>query len=170
MPPRRLSKSIWCCTDSRNTRIGFSFLSRRKRKRILPCKRQINCLSLSRIGLRLPLTGEAIKRESGVNPEQSRCCKFHNYVTDNLLSATGLYSGKAFVTGTSQKTCHATNFTAFEEKALSLMNRTIRLSFHSSLWFRESMFKLINSAKFIFRVRSKGFRPDTFKMYQQNGD
>ena len=23
------------------------------------------------------LTGEAIKRESGVNPEQSRCCKFH---------------------------------------------------------------------------------------------
>ena len=42
-------------------------------------------------------------------------------------------SGKAPATGTSQKTCRATNFTAFEEKALSLMNRTIRLSFHSSL-------------------------------------
>ena len=24
-----------------------------------------------------PLRGGAIKRESGVNPEQSRCCKFH---------------------------------------------------------------------------------------------
>ena len=39
-------------------------------------KKQINSLSLSRIGLRLPC-GEAIKRESGASPEQSRCCKFH---------------------------------------------------------------------------------------------
>ena len=34
-------------------------------------------------------------------------------------------SGKASATETSQKTCHATHFIiAFEEKALSLMNRT----------------------------------------------
>jgi hypothetical protein len=33
--------------------------------------------------------------------------------------------GKALVTGTSQKTCHAIFVIAFEEKALSLMNRAI---------------------------------------------
>ena len=56
---------------------------------LLSCKRQINYLSLSRIGLQLSHTREAIKRESGVNPEQSRCCKFHRYVASNLLKATG---------------------------------------------------------------------------------
>ena len=44
---------------------------------LLSCIKQINYLSLSRIGLQLSHTREAIKRESGVNPEQSRCCKFH---------------------------------------------------------------------------------------------
>ena len=43
---------------------------------LLSCKRQINYLSLSRIGLQLSCTREAIKRESGESPEQSRCCKF----------------------------------------------------------------------------------------------
>lgn len=39
-------------------------------------------------------TREAIKRESGVNPEQSRCCKFHIRVASNLLYATGEYPGR----------------------------------------------------------------------------
>ena len=34
-------------------------------------------LSLQCIGLYSPCSGDAIKRESGANPEQSRCCKFH---------------------------------------------------------------------------------------------
>jgi len=41
-------------------------------------------------------------------------------------------SGKAPATETSQKTCHAYFIIAFEEKALSLMSRTNRPSFHSS--------------------------------------
>jgi len=109
-------------------------------------------------------TRKAIKRESGVNPEQSRCCKFYNYVASNLLLATGRrISGKALATGTSQKTCHATNFTAFEEKALNLMNRTIP-SIISFIILIQRKYVVINSAKSLFmRVRSKGFRPDTFK-------
>ena len=50
---------------------------------LLSCKRQINSLSLSRIGLQLSCTRGAIKRESGASPEQSRCCKFVYYVVSN---------------------------------------------------------------------------------------
>lgn len=130
---------------------------------LLSCIKQINYLSLSRIGLQLSHTREAIKRESGVNPEQSRCCKFHTLRCEQpTFSHWKETSGKAPATGTSQKTCRATNFTAFEEKALSLMNRTIRLSFHSSLWFRESMFKLINSAKVYLACPVEGISPGHF--------
>jgi len=54
-------------------------------------------------------------------------------------------------------------FTAFEEKALNLMTRTSVYHFihHSD---SEKVCTVINSAKSLFmRVRSKGFRPDTFK-------
>lgn len=54
-------------------------------------------------------------------------------------------------------------FTAFEEKALNLMNRTIS-SIISFIILIQRKYVLINSAKSLFmRVRSKGFRPDTFK-------
>ena len=121
-------------------------------------------LSLPCIGSQpLLIRKNAIKRESGVNPEQSRCCKFHTLRCEQpTFSHWKETSGKAPATGTSQKTCRATNFTAFEEKALSLMNRTIRLSFHSSLWFRESMFKLINSAKVYLACPVEGISPGHF--------
>lgn len=55
-------------------------------------------------------------------------------------------------------------FTAFEEKALNLMNRTIP-SIISFIILIQRKYVIINSAKSLFmRVRSKGFRPDTFKM------
>lgn len=55
-------------------------------------------------------------------------------------------------------------FTAFEEKALNLMNRTIP-SIISFIILIQRKYVVINSAKSLFmRVRSKGFRPDTFKM------
>ena len=48
-------------------------------------------------------------------------------------------SGKASATETSQKTCHATHFIiAFEEKALSLMNRTTISCPNHFNWFKES--------------------------------
>lgn len=54
-------------------------------------------------------------------------------------------------------------FTAFEEKALNLMNRTIP-SIISFIILIQRKYVIINSAKSLFmRVRSKGFRPDTFK-------
>lgn len=54
-------------------------------------------------------------------------------------------------------------FTAFEEKALNLMNRTIP-SIISFIILIQRKYVVINSAKSLFmRVRSKGFRPDTFK-------
>ena len=103
---------------------------------LLSCKRQINYLSLSRIGLQLSCTREAIKRESGESPEQSRCCKFIFWLRAIDFIATGkqipgrrsqqLPGDITGDSGTMQ-----TRFTAFEEKAMSLMNRTIRPSFHS---------------------------------------
>lgn len=42
-----------------------------------------------------------VKRESGVNPEQTRCCEFLKLLTNN---ATVFY-GKAVRGETSQKTC-----------------------------------------------------------------
>ena len=56
---------------------------------LLSCKRQINYLSLSRIGLQLSCTREAIKRESGESPEQSRCCKFIFWLRAIDFIATG---------------------------------------------------------------------------------
>ena len=92
---------------------------------LLSCKRQINYLSLSRIGLQLSHTREAIKRESGVNPEQSRCCKFHRYVASNLLKATGrVFREGARNRNKSEDLPCKIRFTAFEEKALNLMTRT----------------------------------------------
>mgnify|MGYP007118398176 CR=1 FL=1 len=44
-----------------------------------------------------------IKRESGANPEQSRCCKFR--ITSRARKATELHLGRRTTTGTSQKTC-----------------------------------------------------------------
>lgn len=54
-------------------------------------------LSLQCIGLYSPCSGDAIKRESGANPEQSRCCKFHIMLqTINSLSMPlDMLSGKA---------------------------------------------------------------------------
>ena len=66
-----------------------------------------------------PHTREAIKRESGVNPEQSRCCKFYIYVVNKQLLATGKQNpGRLFATGTSQKTCHVNSFHCFRGKSV----------------------------------------------------
>ena len=46
-----------------------------------------------------------MKRESGENPEQTRCCMLHQQVPNN--DATVLADGKASVPGVSQKTCRA---------------------------------------------------------------
>ena len=52
-------------------------------------------------------TEGAIKRESGANPEQSRCCKFRYCVASTNYSIGHWETGKALAAGTSQKTCHA---------------------------------------------------------------
>ena len=130
---------------------------------LLSCKRQINYLSLSRIGLQLSCTREAIKRESGESPEQSRCCKFIFWLRAIDFIATGKQiPGRRSQQEQVRRPTMQTRFTAFEEKALSLMNRTSRLSFHSSLWFRESVLKRINSAKFIYACPVEGISPGHF--------
>lgn len=99
---------------------------------LLSCKRQINYLSLSRIGLQLSCTREAIKRESGESPEQSRCCKFIFWLRAIDFIATGKQiPGRRSQQEQVRRPTMQTRFTAFEEKAMSLMNRTIRPSFHS---------------------------------------
>ena len=104
---------------SKKTSWFFLFRIRTKEKEYPPTwKKQINSLSLSRIGLRLPCTGEAIKRESGVNPEQSRCCKFHSMLQAIHSLPLENKSGKAFVTGISQKTYHAIMFHCFRGKSV----------------------------------------------------
>lgn len=101
---------------------------------LLSCKRQINYLSLSRIGLQLSCTREAIKRESGESPEQSRCCKFIFWLRAIDFIATGKQiPGRRSQQEQVRRPTMQTRFTAFEEKAMSLMNRTIRPSFHSHL-------------------------------------
>jgi hypothetical protein len=63
---------------------------------------------------------QEIKRESGEDPEQSRCCKFYKNVVGKKLYATEQNSsGRCLPTETSQKTCHACISTAFEDKALN---------------------------------------------------
>jgi hypothetical protein len=65
-------------------------------------------LTLRRIGsLYLPF-GEVIKRESGGNPEQSRCCKFQqNVVSKHSTPLNKTVREGAYQTETSQKTCLA---------------------------------------------------------------
>ena len=130
---------------------------------LLSCKRQINYLSLSRIGLQLSCTRGAIKRESGESPEQSRCCKFIFWLRAINFIATGKQiPGRRSQQEQVRRPTMQTRFTAFEEKALSLMTRTIRPSFHSPLWFRESVYKLINSAKFIMMSGRSEFARTSF--------
>ena len=76
-----------------------------------------------------------IKRESGVNPGQSRCCKLHN-VPD--WSPLFLFNGKAPDMVVSQKTCFAHNFKSFEERLLKHMNHYIVIT--DSLLFLELCF------------------------------
>ena len=92
---------------------------------LLSCKRQINYLSLSRIGLQLSCTSEAIKRESGESPEQSRCCKFIFWLRAIDFIATGrVFREGARNRNKSEDLPCKIRFTAFEEKALNLMTRT----------------------------------------------
>ena len=58
---------------------------------------------------------ERIKRESGVNPGQSRCCKLH-YRLGNTISHCSFLNGKALKPEVSQKTCKAYYFDGFEER------------------------------------------------------
>ena len=118
---------------SKKTSWFFLFRIRTKEKEYPPTwKKQINSLSLSRIGLQLSCTREAIKRESGESPEQSRCCKFIFWLRAIDFIATGKQiPGRRSQQEQVRRPTMQTRFTAFEEKALSLMNRTIRPSFHS---------------------------------------
>ena len=85
---------------------------------LLSCKRQINYLSLSRIGLQLSHTREAIKRESGVNPEQSRCCKLHKKVP-RILKATDYddWEGLGYRSKSEDLQNVKSSTVAFEERA-----------------------------------------------------
>lgn len=56
-----------------------------------------------------------MKRESGVNPGQSRCCELHN-VSGILLPLFCKGNGKALDPEVSQKTCKAYYFDGFEER------------------------------------------------------
>ena len=85
---------------------------------LLSCKRQINYLSLSRIGLQLSCTREAIKRESGESPEQSRCCKFIFWLRAIDFIATGKQiPGRRSQQEQVRRPTMQTRFTAFEEKS-----------------------------------------------------
>lgn len=57
------------------------------------------------------LTGhkaESLNRESGVNPEQSRCCKFQSTLTECSATETAGRFWEGFrKVETSQKTCHS---------------------------------------------------------------
>ncbi len=55
-----------------------------------------------------------IKRESGVNPGQSRCCKLQNGLGNSFMPLTRV--GKALMPEVSQKTCNAYFFDGFEER------------------------------------------------------
>ena len=92
-------------------------------------------LSLQCIGLYSPCSGDAIKRESGANPEQSAAVSFTSDCCKQPPLATGKhFLGRRLSTETSQKTCLCIFFIAFEEKALSLMSRnySIRHFIHHS--------------------------------------
>ena len=64
--------------------------------------------------------------------EQSRCCKFIFWLRAIDFIATGKQiPGRRSQQEQVRRPTMQTRFTAFEEKAMSLMNRTIRPSFHS---------------------------------------
>ena len=54
-----------------------------------------------------------IKRESGANPGQSRCCKLQNGLGNSFMPLTRV--GKALIPEVSQKTCNAYFFDGFED-------------------------------------------------------
>jgi len=57
-----------------------------------------------------------MKRESGENPEQSRCCKLHQTFGQNFRHCHA--TGRPPQTEVSQKTCHGNvSSKAFEDKA-----------------------------------------------------
>ena len=72
------------------------------------CNLKKNAYLCSRNGSTKTLLFLPIKRESGANPEQSRCCEFFNILLDNschcLLSKR---KWEGVLQGTSQKTCRA---------------------------------------------------------------
>ena len=55
-----------------------------------------------------------IKRESGANPGQSRCCKLQNGLGNSFMPLTRV--GKALIPEVSQKTCNAYFFDGFEDR------------------------------------------------------
>lgn len=122
---------------------------------LLSCKRQINYLSLSRIGLQLSCTREAIKRESGESPEQSRCCKFIFWLRAIDFIATGKQiPGRRSQQEQVRRPTMQTRFTAFEEKAMSLMNRNPSIISFTILIQRKCV--LINKlCQVYYDVRSK---------------
>ena len=75
-----------------------------------------------------------IKRESGVNPGQSRCCKLHN-VPDNFFATVYFEREGVRITEVSQKTCFASYFISFEERLLNRMN------LYSYLFYTSCCFK-----------------------------
>jgi len=69
----------------------------------------------------------AIKRESGANPEQSRCCKFHKMPqTIYPMPLEVSLPGRRLKQKQVRRPAMHTFIIAFEEKALSLMSRTNR--------------------------------------------
>ena len=84
------------------------FSKRRKELRKNYCNLKKNAYLCSRNGSTKTLLFLPIKRESGANPEQSRCCEFFNILLDNschcLLSKR---KWEGVLQGTSQKTCRA---------------------------------------------------------------
>ena len=122
---------------------------------LLSCKRQINYLSLPRIGLQLSCTREAIKRESGESPEQSRCCKFIFWLRAIDFIATGKQiPGRRSQQEQVRRPTMQTRFTAFEEKAMSLMNRNPSIISFTILIQRKCV--LINKlCQVYYDVRSK---------------
>ena len=115
---------------------------------LLSCKRQINYLSLSRIGLQLSCTREAIKRESGESPEQSRCCKFIFWLRAIDFIATGKQiPGRRSQQEQVRRPTMQTRFTAFEEKAMSLINSAKFIMMSGRSEFARTSFYIMNRLK-----------------------
>lgn len=57
---------------------------------------------------------DGMKRESGANPGQSRCCKLQNGLGNSFMPLTRV--GKALIPEVSQKTCNAYFFDGFEDR------------------------------------------------------